>query len=74
MNDTIYSLDFCEDNVYIGAGHVLAIDDLAVFAELGPVLSIHLLASGFGVPVNSELLEGGQKLLHVCALSHRVKT
>lgn len=67
---SLYSLDFCEDDVDVRAGDVLAIDDLAVFAELGPVLAIHILSGGFGVSMDGKLLEGVQKLLHVCAFGH----
>lgn len=64
------SLDFSEDNIYIGAGDILAIRDFAVFAQLSPVFPIQLLPSGFGVTMNSKLLKRAQKLVHVCAFCH----
>ncbi len=64
------SLDFCEDNIYISAGDILAVNNFAVFAQFSPVFSIHLLSSGFGVTMNSKRLKGAQKLVHFCAFCH----
>ena len=64
------SLDFGEDDVHVGAGHVLAVGDLAVFAQFGPVLPVQLLPRRLRVAVNRKLLEGRQELLQVRAVRH----
>lgn len=64
------SLDFGEDDVHVGAGDVLAVDDLAVFAQFGPVLPVQLLPRGLRVSVDGELPESREKLLHVSAVRH----
>lgn len=64
------SLDFGEDDVHICAGDVLAVYDLAVFAQFGPVLPIELLPRCLRVSVNGELLKSLQELVHVCTLRH----
>ena len=51
-------LDLAEDDVHVGDGHVPAVDHLAVPAQLGPVLAMHLLPGGPGVPVHRKPPEG----------------
>lgn len=63
-------LDFGEDDIYIGAGDVLAINNFAVFAQFSPVFPVHLLAGSFGVPMDGKLLKRLQQLIHVCAFCH----
>lgn len=65
-----HSLYFGEDNVNVGAGDVLAINDPTVFAQFGPVLSIQLLPRSFGVPVDSKLLKRYLEQLHVWSSLH----
>lgn len=64
-------LDFAENYINIRGGDVLAIYNVTVFANLGKVLSMHLLPGRFGVSMDCKLLEGG---LHLChrhwALGH----
>lgn len=57
-------LDFAENDVHVSGGDVLAIDDVAVLAELCKVLAIHLLSCGLGVAVDRKLLEGSLHLSH----------
>lgn len=64
------SLDFGEDNVHVGAGDILAVDDLAVFAQFGPVFPIQLLPCGLCVSVDGKLLKSCQQVLHVRTLRH----
>lgn len=64
------SLDFGEDNVHICAGDVLAVNDLTVFAQFGPVLSIELIPSRFCVSMNGKLLKSLEEMVHVCTLRH----
>ncbi len=64
------SLDFGEDDVHVGAGDVLSVDDLAVFAQFGPVLPIQLLPRGLCVSVDGKLLKRHQELVHVHTLRH----
>lgn len=52
-----YSLDFAKDDVHVGEGDALAVDHAAVLAKLGPVLAVHVLAGGTGVPVDGEAPE-----------------
>lgn len=52
-----HSLYFGKDNVNVGAGDVLAIDDPTVFAQFGPVLPVQLFPSSFGVTVNRKSLK-----------------
>ena len=68
--DVLYILDFGKNDVHIRTGDVLAVDDLAVLAQLGPVFAVHFLACRLGVTVDSKLLKGGHQLLHVCAFRH----
>lgn len=70
LNSSADSLDFGEDDVDVGAGDVLAIDDLAVFAQFGPVLPVKLLPRGLCVAVDSKLLKRRQELLYVRILCH----
>lgn len=64
------SLHFREDDVDVGGSDVLAIGDLAVFAQFGPVLPVQLLPRRLRVSVDGELPEGRQQLLHVRTLRH----
>ena len=52
-----FSLDFTEDNVHIGSGDILAVDDAAVLTEFDKVFAVHLLPGGLGVSVDGKLLE-----------------
>lgn len=65
-----HSLDFREDDVDVGAADILAIDDLAVFAQFGPVLPIQLLPRRLRVSVDRKLLKRYQELLYVDTLRH----
>lgn len=51
-------LDFAEDDVHICEGDALAVDHATILAELGPVLAVHFLAGGPGVPVDGKAPEG----------------
>lgn len=64
------SLDFCKDDINIGAGDGLAINNFAVFAQFSPIFPVHLLPGGFGVTMDCKLLKGLQEFVHVCALCH----
>lgn len=55
-------LDFAENYVNICSGDVLAVDDVAVLADLSKVLAIHLLPCGLRVSMDCKLLEGGLHL------------
>lgn len=69
LNDLL--LDFAENYVDICSGDILAVDDVAVLADLCKVLAVHLLSCGLSVSMDCKLLEGGLHLRyrHRC-LSH----
>ncbi len=60
MNEIL--LDFAEHYVHVRGGNVLAVDDVAVLADLSKVLAIHLLARGLSVSMDCKLLEGSLHL------------
>lgn len=57
-------LDFAEDDVHVSQGDTLAVNHAAVFAELGPVFAVHVLAGSASVAVDGEaperLFQSGQ--------------
>lgn len=55
---SLFLLDFAEDDVHVCQGDALAVNHAAVFAEFGPVLAVHFLASSTCVAVDGEALEG----------------
>lgn len=67
-----FSLDFGEDDVNVGSVDVLAIHDLAILAELGPVLPVHFLSGGLGVSMDRETTERAQQRLRVHGLCHHL--
>lgn len=67
-----FLLDFAEDDVHVSEGDALAVNHVAVLAEFGPVLAVHLLARSSCVTVDGEaskrLLQSSQ--LHRCGRAH----
>lgn len=64
-------LDFAENYVNVCNVYILAINDVALLADLCKVLSIHLFPRGFRVSMDCKLLKGGLYLSYqCCGLSH----